>query len=175
MSEGKKYPYDYAKAEALRIIELIGPHCDRIAIAGSIRRERAEVGDIEIVCIPKTVMGGLFSDEPMRDPGYCSEVNSMTKIKGEPTGKYTQRISSNGINVDIFMATHENWGVIMAIRTGSAAFSAMRIAARWSQLGYHSQGGILYKNGEAFQVAEESELFKMLGIPWIEPNMREIT
>lgn len=46
-------PLSEAKTIALEIYELLKPHCERIKIAGSIRREKAFVNDIEIVCIPK--------------------------------------------------------------------------------------------------------------------------
>ena len=172
MSEGQRYALTEAKFEANTIIEMIGPYCDRIAIAGSIRREKDEVGDIEIVCIPAEIMGGLFADEPMRDPRYCAAVDSMAAIKGKATGKYAQRVSPNGITVDIFMAEAKNWGNIMAIRTGSADFSAKRLAARWVQLGYHSSGGVLHKDGVAHECREEMQLFELLGIEWIEPKDR---
>jgi DNA polymerase/3'-5' exonuclease PolX len=36
----------------------LAPHCERIAIAGSVRRRRSFVGDIELVCIPRLVPAG---------------------------------------------------------------------------------------------------------------------
>ena len=86
-------------------------YCSRIEIAGSTRRKCPEVRDIEIVCIPRCL------------EGFCSIINSWTKVKGEPTGKYTQRILPEGIKLDIFIANPDNWGLIFAGRTGSATFS----------------------------------------------------
>lgn len=39
----------------------LAPHCFRISIAGSIRRKAPEVGDIEVVAIPKPYEVNLFS------------------------------------------------------------------------------------------------------------------
>lgn len=51
-------------ADALTIAELVvaqlAPHCERIQIAGSIRRKSRTVKDVEIVCIPKPYETGLF-------------------------------------------------------------------------------------------------------------------
>jgi DNA polymerase/3'-5' exonuclease PolX len=106
--------------EALNTLK---PYCDRICIAGSIRRMKPECKDIELVCIPRMVPGGLFGDEPEVDPGFCAVVNQWSKVKGEPTGKYTQRVLPGGMALDLFMADAENWGLILAVRTGSAGFS----------------------------------------------------
>ena len=47
------------------------PYCERIEIAGSVRRRRPQVNDIEIVCIPKTIVQqrtlfhtGSYRDSP---------------------------------------------------------------------------------------------------------------
>lgn len=45
---------------AEKIKAQLAPHCDRIEIAGSIRRKKPEVKDIEIVVIPKPYEVGLF-------------------------------------------------------------------------------------------------------------------
>jgi len=46
-----------AKAIAEQIRVLLRPACNRIEIAGSIRRRKPEVGDIELLCIPKYFAG----------------------------------------------------------------------------------------------------------------------
>ena len=173
MSDGRKYGYAEASHIAGMIVDSLRPFCDRIEIAGSIRRQKREVGDIEIVCIPRTVMGGLFGDSQERHPGFIAWVNKLEAVRGQATGKYTQRITPYGIKLDLFMATADNWGLILAIRTGSADFSAKRLAARWVQLGYHSVDGMLTRDGEPIPVREEADLFSLLGMAWVDPIDRE--
>ncbi len=70
-----------AKIIANKYIELLKPYTNRISVAGSIRREKPEVKDIEIVCI---------RDENQVE-GFSRIVNSFGKIiKGKPIGKYMQ-------------------------------------------------------------------------------------
>ncbi|MES1181962.1 MAG: hypothetical protein ABUL44_04115, partial [Flavobacterium sp.] len=52
--------YSKAKSIADKAILLLKEHCIRIEIAGSIRRKKSEVKDIEIVAIPKPYDTGLF-------------------------------------------------------------------------------------------------------------------
>lgn len=180
-------------AEALPIAERIktelAPYCSRIEIAGSIRRKRQVVNDIEIVCIISRPMS------------FWEQVNRYLKIKGKPGAKYTQRVvwltdnhyvspaglyhenTSPWIPLDIFTATPYNWGLIYAIRTGSAGYSHQVLATGWTKKGYHSKEGILYRTenrGEVnasprvVHVREEHELFDLIGIPYCDPEKREV-
>lgn len=157
-----------ARAIAERCLCELKPHCERIEIAGSIRRNKEEPKDIEIVSIPKPYDVGLF------ESGIATVVNRWEKVKGELPCKYTQRVLPEGIKLDLFFATPENWGLIFAIRTGSAGFSHKMLAARWSAMGYKSEGGMLMRGGESICVREENELFDLLGMKWIEPEDRNI-
>jgi len=74
---------------------LLAPYCERIEIAGSIRRKKPDVGDIELVAIPKPYNIGLF------ESGIATEVNQWEKVKGELPCKYTQRILPEGIKLDL--------------------------------------------------------------------------
>jgi len=157
-----------AKAIGLRALETLRWHCERIEIAGSIRREKPEPNDIEIVAIPKPYDVGLF------ESGIATVVNRWPKIKGELPCKYTQRMLPEGVKLDLFFATPENWGLIYAIRTGSAEYSHKVLATEWVKQGYHSKGGMLYEGDKPIPVREEIDLFLRLNIKWIEPRLRTI-
>lgn len=156
--------------QALEIAEkvkaLLAPHCERIEIAGSIRRKKHDVKDIEIVAIPKPFDVGLF------ESGIATVVNQWQKIKGELPCKYTQRILPEGIKLDLFFAERGNWGLIYAIRTGSADYSHKVLATEWVRRGYKSERGYLVANGKQIAVPEEEDLFKRIGVPFIAPELR---
>jgi DNA polymerase/3'-5' exonuclease PolX len=160
---------------AERVKSELAPHCERIEIAGSIRRRKPEVGDIEIVCIPRTCEIGLFLGSEIEiDPGFCHRVEHWPAIKGKPTGKYTQRQLPDGIVLDLFMATRDNWGLIYAIRTGSADYSHHVLASAWVRAGYHSMDGMLVKDNHKIPVREERDLFALIGLPWADPWERNL-
>jgi len=163
--------YKEAKEIADKILEVLKPHCLRIEIAGSIRRQKPIIGDIEIVAIPKPYQTGLFED------GIASVVNKWQKVKGDLVygqTKYTQRILPDGIKLDLFFAEPENWGLIFAIRTGSADFSHKVLASGWVKNGYKSQDGYLWHGRDKYNCREEIDLFNRIGIPYIEPRERVI-
>ena len=66
MSDKPKFQLALAKSVAESLCALLAPHCMRVVIVGSIRREKQEVGDIELLILPKTEMrpDGLFDSKP---------------------------------------------------------------------------------------------------------------
>ena len=172
-----RIPLEQARAVAQGVMEELLPYVDRVEIAGSIRRGKPTVGDVEIVCIPaKYHQADLFTDGALVTvPGFVSTVNHWEKIKGSPTGRYTQRRLPDGTTLDLFMARPENWGLILAIRTGSKEYSHRVLATRWKKLGYTSVGGMLHDHQDkAVPVREERELFELLKLEWAEPEKREL-
>lgn len=173
----QRFELAHTRGIANRILKQLAPHCWRIEIAGSIRREKAEVGDIEIVCIPKMERVGLFG-EMERVVGFGLEVNRWEHLKGHVSDKYIQRLLPEGVKLDLFTATAGNWGLILAIRTGSADFSHNVLAKGWVKAGYHSKGGMLTRKdaagaAECLEIREESELFDLIGLSWIDPKDRK--
>ena len=172
---------DLALGIAIYARETLVPHCDpgRCVIAGSIRRRKPDVHDIEIVCVPKHIPSGLFGDESVVSPGFITAVNAWKKLKGEPTGRYTKRLlpdleERDGIPIDLFIANPDNWGLILAIRTGSADYSHKVLARAWCAAGYHSLDGHLCTRAHRIPVREEHDLFDLIHVPWIAPEARNI-
>jgi len=97
--------------------ELVGklrPLCDRVEVAGSIRRGRANVRDVDIVAIP--------NEEKITAAGYFGRQHLVGALAQPGNIKNGQAIASfvyNGINVDIYWADHSTWGTLLLIRTGS--------------------------------------------------------
>ncbi|RYD50171.1 MAG: hypothetical protein EOP83_24365, partial [Verrucomicrobiaceae bacterium] len=48
-----RFPREAALVVAGELVHLLGPVCERIAIAGSLRRDKPEVGDVEILFVPR--------------------------------------------------------------------------------------------------------------------------
>lgn len=151
------------------------PYCDRIGIAGSIRRKKPEVRDIEIVAIPKIeIRQGMFDKIENRHIGFIKALMRYPIIKGSPeTGKYIQ-LQLPGIKLDLFLATPLNWGYIFAIRTGGAEFSRLVLACGWVRTGYKGINGMLenVKTGEKIIIKEEIDLFNLINIKYVEPKNR---
>jgi DNA polymerase/3'-5' exonuclease PolX len=161
-------------AEALNIasgiVAELGPYCEQIEIAGSIRRQRPTIGDIEIVCLPVS-----YDASPLFRSGIAVVVEQWEKIKGDLPCRYTQRLHPSGMKVDLFMPDPRGFGLQLAIRTGSAAWSHQVLACAWVRAGYHSEGGLLRDSaGRVVPTTTERQLFELIGLPWVEPVSREV-
>ncbi len=160
--------YPAAILIAERVLAELKPHSLRAEIAGSVRRKKPECKDIEIVLIPLPYETGLF------ESGVAAVINKWEKVKGSLPCKYTQRILPEGIKLDIFFAEEGNWGLQLALRTGSAEYSHKVLASAWVARGYHSKGGYLHLGHKRFECKEEIDLFNRLAIPWVEPELRNL-
>lgn len=165
-----------------RYIEKLRPFCDKIKVAGSVRRKSPTVGDIEIVCIPKTeeMPDGLFNTKMERIAGFAKTLLStgIEILKGNPqTGKYVMCMTVEGIQIDLFMAEKNNFGFIYAIRTGSSEFSQF-LGKRWVKWGYKGDGGYLWRLGgdwgpdERISTPTEKSFFDLLNLPVVPPHKR---
>lgn len=167
-------PLDYATEIAEKTLGQLEPYCERIEIAGSIRRKKKEIKDVEIVLIPR-----------VRDLLLLKkQIDKWYKIKGKFPCLYTQRRLPEGIGLDLFVATPDNWGLQLALRTGSKEYSHRVLATGWSVKGFHSCKGILYpinsQMGEEAKLdksrpvflREEIDVFNFIGLEWKPPEER---
>jgi DNA polymerase/3'-5' exonuclease PolX len=168
-----RVPLAAAENVARWVVADLSPHCERIEIAGSIRRRRPLIGDIEIVCVPKP-----YDAEPLFRSGIAQVVEQWPKVKGEMPCRYTQRLLTDaGMTLDLFMVDPRGWGLQLAIRTGSARWSHEVLARAWVKAGYKSEDGLLrYPDGcgTVRPVYSERELFDLIGLPWVDPRDREV-
>ena len=166
----------FARNLAGRMVELLEPECDRIEIAGSIRRQKPEVGDVEIVLIPKPLRD-LFG-EPLFGANRIEEMLLRDGFVFTKNGELFKqaKLPGGGVNFDIFLTTPEKWGMVYTIRTGSADFTHWLVTSR-------QQGGALPSNmkvadgriwcgGKAIDTPEERDVFAAIGLDWIEPEQR---
>src|SRR5690242_13249258 len=128
-----RLPRAEATALAWELLGLLGPVCERIEIAGSIRRQRPTIGDIELVCIPRygRKPADLFGELETQGPNLldieCDRlVNAgvlgrrFDKNDRPRWGSGLKWATYRGIAVDIFpVIAPAQWGVDFLLRTGS--------------------------------------------------------
>lgn len=164
-----------ARAVADALVAELAPLCDKIEVAGSIRRGKVEVGDLEIVAIPKPIVD-LFGTPTRRTliDDWLADQHIMPAKNG---AKYKQLVY-RGFQVDLFLATPDNWGLIFMLRTGPAEFSrAMVTLTAWG--GYKPanltvSGGQVWRGGSPLSVPDERTLFSFYGMAYIPPELRGV-
>lgn len=181
-----------AELYANEVVRLLSPACQEIVICGSVRRQKTEVKDLEIVALPKKlstrpVFGDATSALPPLE-ALCARLVAYGELRLDPQlkrdgPKYKRFIHPRGkIAIDLFIASTENFGNQIAIRTGDADFSHLMVTPR-------SQGGLmpdrlrqaegyLWKTISADQVQRlacpsEPAFFAELGLPVPHPEHRD--
>lgn len=184
-----RVPLAEASALAAEAVELLAPYCERIEIAGSIRRQRQDVGDIELVCIPRmtAVQPDLFEAER---GDVSAELQRVKELIAEGVlehrldanghqacGPRFQRLVYKGFALDVFaVLPPAQFGVILAIRTGPAAFSKKLVTSRLAagggcmRMGQCVVEGALMDRGKVIETPEEADFFAAIGmevpLPW---------
>lgn len=133
---------------------------ERIAYAGSLRRMKDTVGDIDILAVgPESLMDD-FKSRP-----YVAEVIAS----GE---KKTSIRTAEGLQVDLRVVPAESWGAAMQYFTGSKEHNVhlreIVVKKGWKL----SEYGLF--DGERVIAAErEEDVYRALGMQWIPPSLRE--
>lgn len=160
-------------AAACERINMDGSDQQAIIIAGSIRRQKPEVGDIELLCIPNYINGVDMLDAKIQTLIRLDLLDYRLNKRGSkvygPKNKLLVHVVS-GIGVDIFSTTEECWPVALVVRTGGKETNK-RIATAALKKGYqfHAYGrGFTTPTGEIV-CNSEREVFAAVGVPYQEP------
>lgn len=129
MSAVAKQPYGVVRPVADRIVELLRPYCHRIEVAGSLRREAAMVGDIEICAIPRRFVD-LLGQEVEERPTELDRFLDIHEVTFMKRGARYQRFKYGRFEVDLFLPNGATWGSIFTIRTGGWEFSRWLVLSR---------------------------------------------
>ena len=145
-----------AEALAAVFLERITPYCRKAVIAGSIRRRKPLVNDVDIVLIPS-------------DPwGLQAELKKFTtKAKGEKLA----RVQYRGTQFDLYIATEDTFEMLLLIRTGSAE-NNIRLASLAKKQGWRlaaSGDGLFDENGKRLAGDSERSIYEALGLRYQEP------
>lgn len=155
------------------------PYCDRIEIAGSIRRMKSWVNDIDIVCIPNNqgqFIGALQELGKIKMGG-----KKIIRLECTKSGEISDWRT---VSVDIYIATPETWATLLLIRTGSKEHNIKLCKlARRNGMVLHADGSGLFKIApnqtpydalEDERIAGESEesIFCALGLTYVPPEKR---
>lgn len=189
-------PVKFARAAAIEVarelLTHVSPCAERVLIAGSLRRRKAMVGDVELLFIPRMKEG--FRGDLLAPPPMVSMVDEALEqliaegiiarrlsVKGTASWGAKNKLAvhvESGIPVDLFAATAANWWNYVVCRTGGSRSNiAICNAARergwkWRPYGegFTRVGGP--DHGRVHAVASEREVFEFVGLPCLSPEER---
>lgn len=187
MNSKKRWLRAEALAVAEKLKEELAPICDRIEIAGSLRRGKSKVGDIELLYVSKTEFQNdprdMFSkrlvalaDERLEKWLCAGIIIKRPSIVGVTTWGFENKFAvhaDTGIPVDFFRTDESRWWVALVIRTGSKETNlklATEAKRRGRRLIAYGQG--VEVSGLVHRCISERDVFELCGVPYLEPQDR---
>ncbi len=181
---------------AERIQRELAGFCQKCDIAGSIRRGRPEVNDVDLVILPKAPVQGISFVQAIKD--RCKQRCRVTtdgdqnficamRLKDKSEFQLDIFFAHNGTD-DMFAPKPTNYGSLLLCRTGSKDHNkrlcgiAKQRDMKWSPYeGLLAGGEWVFKGqedeyigGQVIASETEEQIFEALGLKWIPPVLREV-
>jgi DNA polymerase (family X) len=138
--------------------------CVRCTYAGSLRRMRDTIGDVDILAAAERSgpLMAAFAGLPQVDR-VIARGETKTSIR-----------TANGLQVDLRVVPPAAWGAALQYFTGSQAHNirTREIAVR-KKLKLSEYGLFDAETGDLIVSETEEEVYERLGLPWIPPTLRE--
>jgi len=137
---------------------------DNIAIAGSLRRMKETVGDIDLL---------VCSNKPEKVMEKFVSLPQVLRVLAKGPTK-SSVLLKDGLQVDIRVIEKRSWGSALNYFTGSKEHNVgLRRIAISKGLKLSEYG--LFNGNNTIAGSSEEELYKALGMDYIEPELREMT
>ncbi|HZY64429.1 MAG TPA: DNA polymerase/3'-5' exonuclease PolX [Rubrobacteraceae bacterium] len=164
-SQERRMLLDEATAIGESLLAFIRSHpaTERAEVAGSLRRQKESIGDLDIVAA---------STDPHSLADTFAEANFVTEVVAHGDTKVS--IKTGKIDVDLRIVEPEAFGSLLHHFTGSQAHNivlrerAVKMGVNISEYGLAEAG-----TGDYEPVATEEELYEKLGLVYIPPELRE--
>ena len=159
-----RFLYPSAYSEALVVYEILSAHksVQRISIAGSLRRKKETVKDIDFVVSAK-------SSRPVMEA--FTSLSGIEEIIAKGETKSSVRLQT-GIQVDLRVVSGKEFPFALHHFTGSKEHNvAMR--SRALKMGFKMNEYGLFKGDKLIPCKDEEAIFSRLGLAYIPPELRE--
>ena len=152
-----------AQKISVEVIKRLSPYCQKIEVAGSIRRGKPFPHDIDIVLIAA-------------DPWNLESVilDLARPLRPGLSGGKLKRFTYYGEQIDLYFPTEETWATLLLIRTGSKE-SNIRLCSLAKKTGWHlsaAGAGLFDETGSRVAGDTEESIFGALGLPYQRPEER---
>ena len=162
----RAYLLDHAleRAEALVAMLRAEPGCAAAEVAGSLRRRKEAIGDVDLVAAAADP--GPLLERFAAHPGV-QDVIALGEAKASV-------VLHDGMQVDLRVVDPGEWGSLLQHFTGSKAHNvALRERARDMGLSLSEHGFAPIAGGDAEPCRREEDVYARLGLDWIPPELRE--
>jgi DNA polymerase (family 10) len=162
-----RYLLSYAEDMAGELAAYLGetPGIEQISPAGSLRRGRETVGDLDLL-----VTGAAAADVLERFVRFPK----VEQLLARGENKASATVGREGLQVDVRALPRDSFGAAMQYFTGSKDHN-VAVRTRAVRMGFKLSEYGLYRSADETKVAGETEagVYEALGLRWIPPELRE--
>lgn len=175
MSSDTRRRWTEIEPDATELARLLAPACQEIKIAGSARRGRVDIADVEIVCIPR-----LFDDrnalhwllDELLAAGSIGKAK-LGQTQATRWGPKYRAVMWRGVHYDLFLTDEDSWGYIYFLRTGPGDANEY-LVTRLKSAPFKVENGAVWKDGVRISVKTEEVWFRLLNLPFLKPSERTL-
>jgi DNA polymerase (family 10) len=163
---GDRVLLNVAAETAQAVIDAVGslPGCQKIARAGSLRRARESIGDVDVLAAAEDSAPLMAALTAMPE---AAEVIASGETK-------TSIRTTAGLQVDLRVVSLDVWGAALQYFTGSQEHNVrIREMAVRRKLKLSEYGLFSAETGELIVSETEEEVYQRLGMQWVPPTLRE--
>jgi len=162
-----RYLLSYAEGVAAELGALLieTPGVTAVTPAGSLRRGRETVGDLDLL---------VTGPDPIPALARFTAYPKVAEVLARGENKASARVGHEGLQVDVRTLPPESFGAAMQYFTGSKDHN-VAIRTRAVRMGLKLSEYGLYRVEDDSKVAGETEagVYEAIGLPWIAPELRE--
>jgi DNA polymerase (family 10) len=141
------------------------PGIDRVEAAGSLRRGRETIGDLDILVTGPQAVGAL---------SHIIAHPKTQEVLGQGANKASVLFGLERLQVDVRALPHESFGAALQYFTGSKDHNVvLRTNALKLGLTLNEYGLFTVDTNERVAGGDEAEIYQRLGYAWIAPELRE--
>lgn len=141
------------------------PAVARLEIAGSYRRGRETVADLDVLVVPAPGHDGAEAMD------HFGRFPSVEEVLARGDTKMTIKLGS-GLQIDMRVVPEESFGAALQYFTGSKAHNVeLRGRAKAAGLKISEYG--VFRGEQYVGGRDEEEVYRLVGLPWIPPELRE--
>nr|WP_055508697.1 DNA polymerase/3'-5' exonuclease PolX [Nonomuraea pusilla] len=163
---GARVRLDAAMEVAEAIVAALSdvPGCVRCAYAGSLRRMKDTIGDVDVLAT---------ADDSAALMTALPGLPAVAEVIAHGETKTSVR-TDTGLQVDLRVVTPGSWGAALQYFTGSRAHNIRtREIAVHKKLKLSEYGLFDVVTGDSIASTDEEDVYGRLGLPWIAPTLRE--
>ena len=162
-----RFLLSFADSTALELTAYLAdlPGIDAITPAGSLRRGKETIGDLDLLVTGPNAVAAL--ERVATHP-------KVQDVLGRGVNKTSVKMGREGLQVDVRALEHQSFGAAMQYFTGSKEHN-VALRQRAIRMGYKLSEYGLFRIEDDSRAAGETEegIYQLLGLDWIPPELRE--